>query len=71
MIEVRIYHPALDTHVTVPESAVSIHRASGWVPADEYTAPAAQGEQDSASDAPSAEEKKPIKAGSRRLAEEQ
>ena len=41
MIEVRIYHPALDTHVTVPESAVSIHRASGWVPADEYTAPAA------------------------------
>jgi hypothetical protein len=33
--QVRIYHPQLDRHVTVPESAVQIHRASGWIPADE------------------------------------
>lgn len=69
MSEVRIYHPELDTHVSVPESAVDIHRASGWIPADEHVPPA-----DERADAKSAaaEEKKSIKAVNRRTqAEEQ
>lgn len=81
MNQVRLYHPALDTHVSVPESAVDIHRVSGWIPADEYVPPAAEQPKTSQADeepagpaeekAPAAEEKKPTKAGSRRSAEEQ
>jgi hypothetical protein len=37
----RIYHPALDRYVEVPESAVPIHRESGWILADEVTVEAA------------------------------
>lgn len=37
MKQVRIYHPALDRYVEVPETAVPIHRESGWIPADERT----------------------------------
>lgn len=36
MSRARIYHPVLDRTIQVPESAVPIHRESGWVPADEY-----------------------------------
>lgn len=35
MNQVRIYHPALDRYVAVPESAVPMHRNAGWIPADE------------------------------------
>jgi hypothetical protein len=34
----RIYHPALDRYVDVPETAVPIHRESGWILADEREA---------------------------------
>lgn len=78
MSEVRIYHPVLDTHVTVPESAVNIHRVSGWIPADEYVAPSEEGasaverpETPQATEDSAAEEKKPTKAGSRQTAKEQ
>ena len=73
MNQVRLYHPVLDTYVSVPESAVDIHRVSGWIPADEYTPPAEEpaAEEPAAEEAPEAEKKKPTKAGSRRSAEEQ
>ena len=71
MNQVRLYHPALETHVTVPESAVDIHRNSGWIPADEYVPPAEEPEAASTEEAPAAEEKKPTKAGSRQTAKEQ
>jgi hypothetical protein len=60
MSQVRIYHPELDTHVTVPESAVPIHRESGWIPADEHTPTASE------QAVPAAEEKKSTKAANRR-----
>jgi len=41
MTDVRIYHPALDRYVAVPESAVSIHRNAGWILADEVGTEAA------------------------------
>jgi hypothetical protein len=67
--QVRIYHAGLDTHVSVPESAVDIHRASGWIPADEYVPPVNEHAEENS---PAAEEKKPTKAASRRTqAEEQ
>lgn len=44
MNQVRIYHPALDRVIAVPESAVAIHRNAGWIPADEVgTEPADTG----------------------------
>lgn len=66
MNQVRIYHPALDTHVSVPESAVDIHRVSGWVPADEHVPLAEEplaetAVEPAAENAPEAEEKKPGK----------
>jgi hypothetical protein len=73
-----MYHPALDTHVSVPETAVDIHRVSGWVPADEYVPAVQDGtpavEEPKApqgSEELAAEEKKPTKAGSRQTAKEQ
>jgi hypothetical protein len=70
--QVCIYHPALDTSVSVPESAVDIHRAAGWIPADEYVPPAEEPAAPAqASAEPVAEEKKPTKAGSRQTAKEQ
>lgn len=35
-----IYHPKLDRRIQVPESAVQIHRGSGWVPPEEVAPPA-------------------------------
>lgn len=35
MNHVRIYHPALERFVAVPESAVPMHRNAGWILADE------------------------------------
>jgi hypothetical protein len=68
--QVRMYHAALDTHVSVPESAVDIHRVSGWIPADEYVPPVEAPAKEPAAEK-ATEERKPIKAGSRRSAEEQ
>lgn len=64
-----MYHADLDTHVSVPESAVDIHRTSGWIPADEYVPPTE--EKDPPAEEKAAEEKKPTKAGSRQTAKEQ
>jgi hypothetical protein len=42
---VEMYHPELKTHVTVPESAVPMHRQSGWITGNDdnakYEAPPA------------------------------
>lgn len=35
MNQVTMRHPDLADQITVPESAVPIHMASGWVPVDE------------------------------------
>jgi len=40
--QTRIYHPALDRYIAVPESAVPIHRNSGWILADEVGTEAAE-----------------------------
>lgn len=42
MNQVQIYHPTLDRIVSVPETAVPIHRESGWILADEREAPVEQ-----------------------------
>lgn len=70
MNQVRLYHPVLQTYVSVPESAVDIHRVSGWITADEYVPPV-EPVVSAVEEVPEAEEKKPTKAGSRRPAEEQ
>lgn len=38
MNQVKMRHAALEGLITVPESAVPIHMASGWVPVDEDAA---------------------------------
>lgn len=58
MNQVRIYHPGLDRTISVPETAVTIHKESGWIPADEYVPPAQeQAEEAAVSDAGSGEQK--------------
>lgn len=37
MNEVQMRHPNLEAEITVPESAVPIHMASGWMPVEEKT----------------------------------
>lgn len=35
MKQIAMRHPDLANEITVPESAVPIHMASGWVPVDQ------------------------------------
>lgn len=37
MNQVTMRHPNLKTEITVPESAVPIHMASGWMPVEDTT----------------------------------
>jgi hypothetical protein len=40
MAEVRLYHPELDTEITVPEESAWLRLRSGWEYADKADAPA-------------------------------
>lgn len=37
MKQVQMRHPNLEAEITVPETAVPIHMASGWMPVEEKT----------------------------------
>ena len=53
MKQVTMRHPNLSDTITVPESAVPIHMASGWTPVED-TPPAAATETTSKPKAPAA-----------------
>lgn len=64
-MHVRIYHPELDTTIEVPESAVPIHKNSGWQLAGGEPPAEPENSTDQSADTKATEPEKPASSKAR------